>query len=1092
MIADLGKWLDDLGLGQYAEAFAANHIDASLLDQLTADDLKELGVASLGHRKILLAAIAAQKTTTTPETAAPGLPAPTAIAIAPRVDGERRQVTILFADLCGFTALSKILDPEELHGLLGRYTGLVDDIVKSYGGTVDKHIGDAVMALFGAPIAHGDDPLRAADAALEIHAAMIKLAADLGRPLQAHLGIASGEVIAADLGHPDRRDYSVLGDSVNLAARLVALAGPGQTVIADEVHHALGERGICDPLGEVSVKGLDRPIRVWRLIDVTSAQTSRSLFVGRQAEIAHFTSLAQICRATGQGQALLIRGEAGIGKTRLLAECATIAGGLGFVPHRGLVFDFGGGRGQDPIRAILSGLLLTATGTSVALEQSPDALLADAMARGLIAAEHRVFLVDLLDLPKSIALRALYDAMDNVARQRGKRAAILALVTAAVQRQPVLLIIEDLHWADPQTLQHVANLAVAISGAPALLLMTSRIDGDQLDAAWRAGIAGTPLTTLDLGPLREADALALAGGFIDATQRLALSCVKRAEGNPLFLEQLLHNAEEGADEQVPASIQSLILARLDRLSPRDKRAAQVAAVIGQQFDLATLRALLEEPDYVCAGLIEHGVIRPDGDGYLFAHALIQQGSYSSLLRAHRRRLHHRAAMLFAASDPVLRAQHLDRAEDPAAAAAYQYDRAMPLIERGLALAIDAGDAHALTFLQGELQSDLGDVPAAIASYRAALEIAPDDVTRCNDWIALAAVLRVNEGLQEALELLDKAEVVAVAHDLIPERARLHHLRGNMYFPMGRIDGCRVEHELSLRFGQQSQSIEAEARALGGLGDAAYAQGRMQTARDNFAGCVELSRQQGFGRIEVANRYMIGFSRFYLNQLAEALEDGRAAVEMAARVGHFRAEMLAQSLIAMVAGETGAFDLAAQHLVRARALAEKLGARRFEVQNYELQGRALFAQGQRAEAVAALRRSLAICREIGLQFSGPKTISALAMMTDDADERRALLAEGAALLAKGAVGHNHLWFYRDAMEAMMRSRDWPGVLHYAKGLELYTSAEPLPWADAFIKRARAIVSLRQGTDVAAAQQRLSEAEAALQAAGMNVTSANAGD
>ncbi|HEX9448261.1 MAG TPA: hypothetical protein VF920_09775, partial [Dongiaceae bacterium] len=481
-------------------------------------------------------------------------------------------------------------------------------------------------------------------------------------------------------------------------------------------------------------------------------------------------------------------------------------------------------------------------------------------------------------------------------------------------------------------------------------------------------------------------------------------------------------------------------------------------------------------------------------GYLFAHALIQQGSYSSLLRAHRRRLHQRAAAHFAASDPVLQAQHLDRAEDPAAAAAYcaaaqalraayQYDRAMPLIERGLALATDLGDAHDLTYLKGDLLNDLGDVSAAIASYRQALAIAPDEIARCNDWIALAAVLRVNEGLQEALDLLDKAEVVAVAHELIPERARLHHLRGNIFFPMGRIEGCRTEHELSLQFGQQSKSIEAEARALGGLADAAYAQGHMRSARDHFAGCVELSRQQGFGRIEVANRYMIGYSRFYLNQLAEAIEDGRAAIEMATRVGHFRAEMLGQSLIAMAAGERGEFDVAQRHSARAHELVDRLGARRFEVQNYELAGRAFYAQGRRAEAVAALRHALAVCRETGLQFTGPKTISALAMMTDEAAERQSLLEEGAMLLKRGAVGHNHLWFYRDAMDAMLLAGDWDGALRYAAGLEAYTTAEPLPWSDLFIRRARAIAALGRRRDDGTAWAVLAELRQSLSAVGM---------
>src|SRR5215471_17594570 len=195
---DVGIWLETLGLGQYAQAFAENDVDFAVLAQLTDADLKELGVTSLGHRKRLLTAIAGVATPALSAT-----PAARAAPTATTPSGERRQVTILFADLCGFTALSQTLDPEELSDLLGRYTKLVDDLVGRYGGTVDKHIGDAVMALFGAPVAHDDDPLRAARAALDVHQALNRLNETGTRPIQAHIGIASGEVVASTISRAD-------------------------------------------------------------------------------------------------------------------------------------------------------------------------------------------------------------------------------------------------------------------------------------------------------------------------------------------------------------------------------------------------------------------------------------------------------------------------------------------------------------------------------------------------------------------------------------------------------------------------------------------------------------------------------------------------------------------------------------------------------------------------------------------------------------------------------------------------------------------------------------------------------------------------
>ncbi len=1065
---DLHAWLAGLGLQHYAEAFAQNDIDAAMLAALTDADLKELGVASLGHRKRILAAIAARgggkdEAVVPPIDAAP-------LRLTPE-EGERRQATILFADLCGFTALSRTLDPEELHHVVSRFTALCDGIVESYGGTVDKHIGDAVMALFGAPVAHDDDPLRAARAALDIHAALTAIASELGRPLEAHLGIASGEVVAGGLSRGGKPDYTVLGDSVNLAARLVSLAKPGETLISDAARRALADRVACQDLGEVAMKGLDRPERVWRLMGLASAGSARGRFIGRRAEREQLRAIITACRDAGIGQAVYIRGEAGIGKTRLVEEAVRLAGEQGFAPHKALVLDFGVGKDEDPVRALARSLLAIEPGSSEAVRR----VVADrAVVEGILSPDQNVFLNDLLDLPQSVATRALYDAMENSARNRGKQEILAALVDAASRRQPILITVEDLHWADATTLSYLAALAAAIRNGPSLLVMTSRSEGDPINSAWRAATAATPLTTIDLGRLREDEAFALARGLIDARQSVALACIERAGGNPLFLEQLLRHAEDEKDEAVPASIQSLVLARLDRLPPGDKHALQAASIIGQRFAIEALRHLTGIADYACMALLEHALVRPDGEGFIFAHALIQEAVYSSLLKVRRRELHRKAALWFAEQDPVLRAQHLDRAEDAAAAGAYRdaaeaqkalyhYDRALRLAERGLEIAQIGGDRHALLCLKGELLHDLGDIAGSIEIFRSALAASADDIGGCRAHIGLAAGLRVSEGLDEALSLLDAAEAMARRSDLVGELARIHHLRGNIYFPLGRIEGCREQHELGLAAARRSGSPEAEARALGGLADAAYAQGRMRSAFEHFSRCVALSRQHGFGRIEVANRSMVGFSRHYLNELAEALADGIEAARSAAQVGHQRAEMLGETMAVFACVEMGDFTQAATHLAREMQLIRRLGARRFEAQNIEMQGRVLLAQGRRGEAVERLKEALALCREVGMQFSGPKAISALALATEDPAEARTLFDEGRALLARGAVGHCHLWFHRDAIEAKLQAQDWAGARAGAAALDAYTRDEPLPWAELFIARAHALAAAGSSAD-----------------------------
>ncbi|WP_429586150.1 adenylate/guanylate cyclase domain-containing protein [Paraburkholderia youngii] len=481
---DIEKWLRGLGLEQYADAFAANDIDLSLLGQLTDADLKELGVQSLGHRKRILAAATASL-----PTAAPLSPQPADDHEVPA--DERRQVTILFADLCGYTMLSRSLDPEDLRALIGRYTALVDGIVLAYGGTIDKHIGDAVMALFGAPRSHETDTLRAARAALDIHDGVARLATQTGRALQAHIGIASGEVIAGALGRADAQDYTVHGDPVNLAARLVAAAPAGETWLSDDAARTLGDVASCEAIGERRFKGIDTPVQPWRLVALGSepVRTSHSHFVGREAELEQFHGILHACMAKRAGHVVHVRGEAGIGKTRLVDEMRRHAQAQGFTLHRSLVLDFGVGKGQDPVRTIIGSLLGLPAGASSEARQAAAAQVA---AEGIVKAEQIVFLHDFLDLPQSAEWQTIYEAMDHGARKRGKQALAARLTEDACAHAATLIVVEDLHWADAEVIGYLSAFASGIANGTGLLVTTSRVEGDPIDAGWRARCRDTP------------------------------------------------------------------------------------------------------------------------------------------------------------------------------------------------------------------------------------------------------------------------------------------------------------------------------------------------------------------------------------------------------------------------------------------------------------------------------------------------------------------------------------------------------------------------------------------------------------------------
>ena len=533
---DIAAWLRGLGLDRYVEVFRANDVDADILPELSDADLEKLGV-SLGHRKKLLKAIAELRAGDGEQ---PGPPLPVCPKATPEIAGERRQVTVLFADLSGYTELSRQLDAEEVHELLERFFERVDEVIDQLGGSVDKHIGDCVMAVFGAPTAHGNDAERAARAALAIRDAMPGLGEELGHVLEVHIGLAAGQVVASRSGSATHREYTVTGDSVNLASRLTDEAAPGTILISDLVRRMLPPTFICGDAGTLAVKGLAEAVRAFRLLGIGTAAAERPPFVGRRAELAQFQGALSACRATDAGQAVVVRGEAGIGKTRVLEEVQALAKAAGFVCHTALVLDFGAGSGQDAIRALVRSLLdLTTSSIPAALQSAAERALGD----GLVASEQRVYLNDLLDLPQPTALRALYDAMDNATRNHGKRATVASLVRSLSERQPLLLVVEDVHWADRLTLEHLATLTETVAACPALLVMTSRIDGDPLDHAWRSSIAGSPLMTIDLGPLRPQEATAFAGAYLDATAAFAQRCIERAAGNPLFLEQLLRHAK---------------------------------------------------------------------------------------------------------------------------------------------------------------------------------------------------------------------------------------------------------------------------------------------------------------------------------------------------------------------------------------------------------------------------------------------------------------------------------------------------------------------------------------------------------------------
>jgi class 3 adenylate cyclase/tetratricopeptide (TPR) repeat protein len=1083
MSEDVTKWLEALGLGKYVDVFVENDVDLHTLPVLTEDDLKELGL-SLGHRRALQKAIATlleddQKPPDLPATSSPTSESDASLAAWERHPGERKPVTMLFADITGSTALTEKLDAEETHDLLYGATQRMCEAVENNRGTVCRFMGDGVMAMFGAPVASEHHAVDACAAALEMQQAVRDYAKDIearqGTGLRIRLGLHSGEVVVLTVGEGDKIEYDASGPTVPIAARMEQAAAPGEVYITAATRSLAAHRIEAEALEPVSVKGISEPVPVFALRRVRTAEearhdSTRTPLVGRRAELIQFRGMLEACIEEGHGQTVYVRGEPGIGKTRLVEEFARIAAEKGVSTHRGLVLPFGVGKGQDAIRSLVRGLLGIPVESGKAERERAASM---AINDGRLGPDQSVFLNDLLDLFQPTELRALYDAMDNTTRNEGKWAVVSALVTATSSSRPVLAIVEDVHWADAITLAHLAALTRTVAECPALLVMTSRIEGDQLDQKWRSSTEGSPFITIDLGPLRKQDSIALISKFIDAADPLAESCLERAAGNPLFLEQLLHTAQEGSDASLPDSIQSLVLARMDRLEPDDKKALQAAAVIGQRFQADTLSQLLAKSNYDCGELANHNLIRPEGDGYLFAHALIQEGVYGSLLKRQRHELHRRAAAWYAGNDAVLHADHLANAEDDNAPRAfldaareqtqlYRFERALDLTERGLALATEQSDQHGLICLKGELLRDLADIQSSITAYQEALEGAVDDVQRSDAWMGIAAGMRVTGVREEGLVLLDRAEAVATSPDDNATLTKLHHLRGNLYFPLGRTADCYEQHRLALHFAKQSESIEDEARALGGLGDAEYARGRMRTAHGHYSRCIDLSREHGFGRIEVAHLGQRGFTRLYSGDWRGAKAEGLAAVEAATKVGDRRVEMNALGCVLHTVFDLGEYDLLEAEAEQQLDLARTLGAHAWEPLALVWKAIGLGAKGPQSESRDLLMQAASITREVGRAFTAGRVFGTLAWaLASDATVREAALDEGETALREGSISHNYFWFYRFAMDALLSVNDWARVERYAAALEDFTRDEPLGWTDFYIARGRALAAFGRG-------------------------------
>ncbi len=653
---DIDAWLRGIGLAQYAEMFRANDIDIELLGRLTNDDLKDIGVVSFGHRKKLLEAIAELAG------AFPVSPQP-AIEPKARDAAERRQVTVMFSDLVGSTALSARMDPEDLREVIAAYQKCVAETVRRFGGFVAKYLGDGVLVYFGYPEAHEDDAERAVRAGLELVAAVTTLKSSV--PLQTRVGIATGLVVVGDLiGSGEAQERGIVGETPNLAARLQGAAEPNSVVIAESTRKLVGNLFELEDLGAKDLKGIAGPVRAWAALRSSTAEgrfealhaSGLSELVGREEELEIL--LRRWSRAkSGEGQVVLLSGEPGIGKSRLTAA---LLERLATEPHTRLRY-FCSPQHTDSAFYPITGQMERAAG--LARDDSPQAKLdkLDAvLALGSASVQDAALFAEMLSLSND----GRYPALQLTPQQRRQRTmeALTAQVEALSRQKPVLMILEDAHWADPTSLEAFSRAVDRTRTLGVLLIVTHR---PEFEPPW---IGRPHVTALTLNRLGEREIVAMIDRVVGnkaIPASIRRDIVERTDGIPLFVEEMtkavLEAESEGAAERaiaavpspataVPASLHASLMARLDRLGPA-KELAQIAAAIGREFSHALLAAVVRQPEtellasldrLVSAGLLFRQGVPPHAS-YLFKHALVQDAAYGTLLREPRRALHSRIA-----------------------------------------------------------------------------------------------------------------------------------------------------------------------------------------------------------------------------------------------------------------------------------------------------------------------------------------------------------------------------------------------------------------------------------------------------------------
>ncbi|MFA6153125.1 tetratricopeptide repeat protein [Mesorhizobium sp.] len=957
------------------------------------------------------------------------------------------------------------LDAEDARRAAIAFDRMLRRSVTAKGGTIVGHAGDRYIIAFGLEPTQESAILASVAAALDFCRSAGDPAEGLSSLVGWRVGIDCG--LALVEGEPGFGEKGIYGPLVANSLWLAERSGDAGVYMTADVFNAVAEWFDAIRIDA----GPDGAVPIWQVIGESGRPGANRIgFVGRQVELLQLRSMLTAVLSAGRGCVVRIVGEAGIGKTRLAEEVANQQG----ASWRSIRVEFDDFEARSASLSVAGSFvieLIRANGlntTNVAI------LVAELQRQGWLEKKNLAFFYDLLNAAIPIQLMGQHSLLDEQARKVGKQAVALDLVVKLSRRAPLVIIVDNAEQADHLQLSFISDLGEIAAAHPVAVLLTSRIAG--LPAAVDVSDRSVPRgLVLPLGSLAYDECSQIAQQFQSVDAQMIDDCIQRSGGNPLFLVQLLQHHDTSTGSVIPATIMDAIDSQLASLSRRDNAALQALAVAGPRAAAETLAFLLGEPAYDPRSLVQGGLIRMVDDAWTFNHPLMREVAYASITTSRRRDLHLGAAEWFTDKDALLEAEHLEKAGDERAGEAFyraghqqldrlRYEEALALVERGLLWSRSGrlrGDLLALK-AQVLLATGLTASATSVASEAVALLDEADDHKAVKARLVLAKCCLALDHYDDALAALERAEETADRCDFAAELAQVHYLKGSVYFPQGRIEECYRRQRAAQEIARKANSAEIEVLALSGLGDAEYARGRMRSAHELFRQCVEMSDARGWRRRAAENHHMVATAAHYFVRLAEALQEGYAALERAEEIAHHRARLCCHSFLSVIQFDLGQLDQVRHHVEQARGLVRELNARRFEPLNLTYLAKAHRLSGEPAQARSIIASALAISEEVGTSYNGARVLGEAALNEPGTTRRKAILARGEALLATGCIGSNHLWFYRDAIDACLEHDDTTEALRFAAALKRYTAHEPMVWTDTIVRRCEHLAAVRGGS------------------------------